>query len=125
MVGHGFEKIGALIRRELAVVLAQARDPRLGFFTLMGLSVSPDLRNATAYISVVDPTEEADTLQVLQDHQGHFRSELAKRLALKRTPQLTFCIDKVEKQARHMDRLFRRIEQEGVEPSSSEVPRGE
>ena len=116
-MGHGFEKICALIMRELAEVLAEARDHRLGFFTLMDVDVSPDLRHAKVYVSVLDEAEEADTLEVLQDHKGHFRSELAKRLHLKRTPELHFMVDEMEKRAQRMDQIFDQIQAE--HPSDS------
>lgn len=111
-MSHGFEKIRGLIKRELALALAEARDPRLSFVTLMDIKLSPDMRHATAYVSTLSEEDEAETLHVLQAHQGHFRSELAKRLKLKHTPELLFRIDEVEKKAQRLDQLFHQIESE-------------
>lgn len=102
-MSKGLEKIRETVKRELAEVLAEARDPRLSFLTLMDLKLSPDLRHATAFISVLNEDDEALTLQTLQEHSGHFRSELAQRLRLKRTPELKFELDEVEKRARHLE----------------------
>lgn len=104
-MGHGFDKICALVKRELAEVLAEAKDPRIEFLTLMDLKLSPDLRHATVFISLLHEEDEADVLEVLQAHQGHFRSELAKRLRLKRTPELAFRIDELAKHAQRIDQL--------------------
>lgn len=109
---RGLEKLTSLIRRELAAVLAEARDPRLGFLTLMDVELSPDLRHAQVFISVVDETQEAETLAVLKAHKGHFRSELAKRVELKRTPELHFKLDELQKRAHRIDALFDQIASE-------------
>lgn len=111
-MSHGFEKIRGLVKRELALVLDEARDPRLSFVTLMDVKLSPDFRHATVYVSAFNAEAEAEILQVLQAHHGHFRSELAKRMKLKHTPELTFRIDEVEKKAQRLDQLFQQIESE-------------
>jgi len=111
-MSHGFEKIRGVVKRELALALAEARDPRLSFVTLMDVKLSPDLHHATVYVSALNEEEEAETLQVLQAHQGHFRSELARRMELKHTPELFFRIDEVEKKAQRLDQLFQQIESE-------------
>lgn len=111
-MSHGFEKVRGLIKRELALALDEAKDPRLSFVTLMDVKLSPDLRHATAYISAFNEEQEAEVLQVLQAHRGHFRSELAKRLRLKHTPELLFRIDEVEKKAQRLEQLFRQLNSE-------------
>lgn len=111
-IGHGFDKIRALVKRELAEVLAAAKDPRIGFLTLMDLKLSPDLRHATVFISPLREDDEAGVLEVLQAHQGHFRSELAKRLRLKRTPELAFRIDELARTAQRIDQLAQQFKAE-------------
>lgn len=110
---HGFQKMVNMIKRELAQVLAEARDPRLSFLTLIDVKVSSDFRYADAYVSVMDEEDEEETIQLLKEHRGHFRSELAKRLRMMRqTPELRFEIDTVEKNAQRLDELFGEIEEE-------------
>jgi ribosome-binding factor A len=110
-----------MIIRELAEILAEARDYRLGFVTLMDVEVAPDLRHAKVYISVLNEEDEVETLQVLKDTKGHYRSELAKRMRVKRTPELHFVIDEVEKRARRMDPIFNEIHEDIERESSSET----
>jgi len=86
------EKIREEIRRRLSEILEyEARDPRLESITVMGVRLSRDLRHATVYVSSLKSGEEA--LMVLREHRGFFRSELAKRLKLRHTPQLHFELD--------------------------------
>ncbi len=118
--GHAFEKNVNILKRELADVLAEARDPRLGFFTLMDVRVSPDMYYADVFISVVNEEEEAETIEVLQAHRGYFRSELAKRLNTKRTPELRFEIDTLVQHTQHMDELFDKLEVEAPRPTDEE-----
>jgi len=117
---HGYEKNVNIIKRELADILADARDPRLGFFTLMDVKVSPDLHYADVFISVINEDEEAETIEVLQEHRGHFRSELAKRLNTKHTPELRFDIDTLIKHTQRMDELFDGLEVEPPQPTDEE-----
>lgn len=124
-MSHGFEKIRRLVQRKLAEVLAEARDPRLGFFTLMSVKLSPDLRHAQVFISVAEEEQEELTLRTLREHRGHFRSELAKRLQLKRTPELDFRLDETEKRARSLEEAFRRIERELETQATDKTAQGE
>lgn len=99
-----------MIKRRLGEILEfEARDPRLEFVTVMDVRLSPDLRRATVYVSAVgEGLSEEEVVRVLEEHRGFFRSELAKRLRLRRTPELHFEIDLVERRARRIEQLLQR-----------------
>ncbi len=90
---HRIERVNSLIRQEISELLQhQVKDPRLGsFVTVTEVSISPDLRRARIFVSRIGSKEEKqETLNVLAAASGFFRNELAKRLKLRRIPELSF-----------------------------------
>ena len=48
------ERVGDRIRQELAKIIGEElRDPRVGFVTVTGVDLSPDLRHARVFVSVL------------------------------------------------------------------------
>ncbi|MEO6349868.1 MAG: 30S ribosome-binding factor RbfA [Candidatus Limnocylindrales bacterium] len=75
------EEISSVIRREVD-------DPRIGFVTITDVQVSPDLRHADVWVSVIGSTEEKrQTLRALSRAMPFVRQRLG-RLRLKRIPAL-------------------------------------
>jgi len=103
-------KIREEVKRQLGEILEfEARDPRLEMVTVMDVRLSPDLRRATVYVSAVgDQPSEEEVVQLIEQHRGFFRSELAKRLQLRRTPELHFELDLVERHAQRIEQLLQR-----------------
>ena len=101
---HRIERVNNLIRHELSQLLqCQVKDPRLGsFITVTGVSTSPDLRYAKIFVSRIGSEEEKQqALSGLVAASGFLRNELAKRLGLRRIPELRFqCDDSIERGAR-------------------------
>lgn len=103
-MAHRIERVGNLIRHEISELLQrQVKDPRLGnFVTLTEVSVSPDLRYAKVFVSCIGSEEEKQkTLSGLTAASGFLRNQLAKRLRLRRIPELSFhWDDSIERGAR-------------------------
>jgi ribosome-binding factor A len=101
------EKIREEIKRYLSEILEyEARDPRLESITVMDVRLSSDLHHATVYVSALGG-EQDEAIMVLREHRGFFRSELAKRLKLRHTPELHFEPDPAERHARRIDELLK------------------
>ena len=83
------------IVRELSeIVREELKDPRVGFVTILGADVSPDLRSARIYASPMgDERASRDTMRGLQSAAGFLSAELGKRLQTRHTPHLTFVRD--------------------------------
>ncbi|MBN1221047.1 MAG: 30S ribosome-binding factor RbfA [Anaerolineae bacterium] len=87
-------KVSELLHREISQLLQhETRDPRLGFVTITGVEISPDLREAQVYFTTLDDTEAEHTLAGLARASGYFRSQLARSLSLRHVPELTFKLD--------------------------------
>ena len=84
------ERVNTLIQEELSDLLfRELRDPRIGgMVTITHVDVSPDLRNARAYVSVYGTdAERTGTMLALDSARPFVRRQLGKRLHL-RTSQL-------------------------------------
>jgi ribosome-binding factor A len=98
-VSRRTNRIGDLLRAELSDLVRRAvHDPRIKSASLLGiveLDVSPDLRRAVAKVSALGSEEERrETVAALEHARGFLRSELARRLRLRVTPELHFELDR-------------------------------
>lgn len=90
---HRIERVNSLIQQEVSELLQrQVKDPRLGsFITVTEVSTSPDLKHAKVFISSIGGDgEKQEILNTLASASGFIRKELAKRLNLRRVPELSF-----------------------------------
>ncbi|OGO51620.1 MAG: ribosome-binding factor A [Chloroflexi bacterium RBG_16_68_14] len=87
------ERINDLLREEISDLLRrEVKDPRVGgLVTITEVDVSPDLRQAKVFVSVLGSEEEkTSTFQALEAASHFLRRELRKRLTIRRMPELTF-----------------------------------
>lgn len=99
-------EISAIITRELP-------HHRLGFITITDVKVSPDLRYARVFISVLGPSEERiRTLETLDSEKAFIRQLIGRRFRLRHTPEITFVYDETVENADHMMRLMDEIKKE-------------
>jgi len=92
-MAHRIEQVNKLLRREISDLLQrQVKDPRLGnFVAITEVSTSSDLRHAKVFVSYIGDKEEKEgILLVLAGASGFFRNEMAKRLKLRRIPEMSF-----------------------------------
>ena len=90
---HRIERVNNLIRQEISELLQrQIKDPRLSsFVAITDVSTSHDLKYAKVFVSCISGKEEKqEILSVLAGASGFFRNELARRLKLRRIPELSF-----------------------------------
>lgn len=88
-------KIDSILLREISVIISQEiNDPKLGFPTVTEVDVSPDLNSAKVYVSFLGKNyKKRDGLDALRRSKGHIKSELAKRVRMRKIPDLTFVVD--------------------------------
>ena len=111
VAGHRHERIAVEIGQEVGVMVAgELKDPRLaGLVTVTEVRVSPDLKQARIYVSVMGTeAEQASALKGLQAASPYIRHQLSERLVLRRAPDLHFVLDNSEEYAQHIDELLRR-----------------
>jgi ribosome-binding factor A len=110
VAGHRHERIAEEIHHEIsAMVVGELKDPRIaGMVTITEVRVSPDLKLARIFVSVMGTEEEhASTLSGLTAAAGFIRRELGARLRMRRSPELHFVLDRSEEYGQHIDELLR------------------
>jgi ribosome-binding factor A len=108
-IGKRPEQVGEQVRAELAALIQQEiRDPKVGFVTVTGVKLSPDLRYGRVYVSVLEEEREQDTIEALQRAAGFLKRELGSRLRLKNVPALVFHADSSLRQGARIEELLSR-----------------
>jgi len=96
MSSHRTAKISEEIKKELSqMIREEVKDPRVkGLISVTHVEATNDLRYAKVFISILsDPEISKITMLALEKAGGYLRSELAKRLQLRYTPELLFKLD--------------------------------
>ncbi len=112
VAGHRHERIAEEIHHEISAMIAgELKDPRIaGLVTVTSVQVSPDLREARVFVSVLGTEAEHDsTLLGLTAASGFIRRELSTRLQLRRSPELHFVLDRSEEYSQRIDDLLRQM----------------
>ncbi|MFZ5649558.1 MAG: 30S ribosome-binding factor RbfA [Bacillota bacterium] len=94
-MSHRPGRLAEAIKKEISdLLMNDIKDPRLGFVTITMVEVSPDLRYARVYASVLGGGDQRKaTAEVLSRATGYIRSEIGRRIRLKYTPEITFKLD--------------------------------
>lgn len=114
-------KAGEAIREVVASsILTELRDPRVRDVTVVGVKVSPDMREAKVSVSVMgDEAQQQLSLRGLQNAAGFLQSKIASRIDTRHTPRLQFVIDKGVQHSLLVGEILEKIKQER-EPGSEE-----
>ncbi|MBW1808428.1 MAG: 30S ribosome-binding factor RbfA [Deltaproteobacteria bacterium] len=95
MANIRLQRVADQIQEEISGLLTKGlKDPRIGFVTITGVEVSPDLKQAFVWFCTPGDEEERDrSLAGLQSSAGFIRKTLGKRLRLKNIPEFHFKYD--------------------------------
>ncbi len=107
--GRRPQRVGEQIREEISTLAAgELKDPRIGLATVTEVRVTPDLRQAWVFVSVLGEREEKQaTLEGFRAAKRYIRRELAHRLNLRRIPELTFELDQTAERGARIEELLR------------------
>lgn len=95
------------VRELVASLVRQIKDPRLGMVTITDTRITADLREATVFYTVLgDSAAQAGTAAALVSATGMLRGPVGRALGLRHSPSLTFVLDNVQDQAKHLDDLL-------------------
>jgi len=111
MTTHRLDRLNALFQAELSdIIQKQMKDPRIGLVSVTAVEVTPDLRHAKVYISILGDEEEIKkTWAILEDTASFLRRELSHRLYLRRIPELTLHLDTSLARGDRILRLLREL----------------
>lgn len=105
------QRVGENIREVLGeLIQRQVKDPRVGFVTITAVRVTPDLSKAHVYYTVLgEEREQRATEAGLESAKPFLRTETARRVRLKTTPDLEFHIDDTPEKGQAVDSIIEEI----------------
>jgi ribosome-binding factor A len=122
-------RVAELIKREVSqMILFDIKDDRVGagMVSVTAVDVAGDLQHTKIFVSIYGSEEvRAETMEGLKAVTGYVRSELGKRVRLRRTPTVIFVEDKSFDRATSVISLINQLSSkraESVESASETVP---
>ncbi len=118
MANYRRGRINDEMQKELSFVLRELKDPRVrdAFISITAVDVTADLKFAKVYYSAMQG-DKKEVARGLKSSAGFIRRELAQRLNLRMTPELTFVEDHSIAHGAHISKLLESIE---ITPESNE-----
>lgn len=119
-MSHRLQQIESLLRRAIAIAVTQKlSDPRVeGMISVTRVQVSPDLRDAYVYLSVMPAAKAKTTLAGLRHAAPHVHRLVCQQVELKTVPHLDFRLDEgVKKEADVMAAIRRGVRREDARPA--------
>lgn len=113
------DRVSDLIKGEVSrLLLREVRDPRVGFVTITGATVSPDLKNVRVFVSILgEPQARQASIKALNSASGFFKRALFKNLGLRFAPAVRFELDESLDQGDRIERVLQQIHEGGSAPS--------
>lgn len=111
MAKHRQGRINDEMQKEIAEILRDVKDPRISgaFISVIGVEATPDLKYAKVYYSVLTG-DKKEISKGLRSSAGYIRGQLARRMNLRMTPELTFFEDHSIEHGAHISKLLSGIE---------------
>jgi ribosome-binding factor A len=95
-VTERLDRVAEEMHQVLAEEIQRLKDPRVGFVTVTGVRVTPDLRKARVFYTVLgEDRDHRATRAALRSARSHLRSVVGRELRIKFTPDLEFLEDEV------------------------------
>ena len=117
-------QVGELLKEELTdIIRREVKDPRVGFMSITNVEVTPDLRSARVYVSVLGTDDErTKTLDALRSAARFIRFHLKPRLRMRQIPELEFRDDRSMEYAEQISATLKQIKssQPGPETHGNE-----
>jgi ribosome-binding factor A len=100
------DEIGQIIQQEI-------KDTRLGFITITGVKLTPDLRQAWVYFSVLgDKINKEKASQGLKSASGYIKRLIGQRIKMRYTPEIEFELDETWDKMKHIENILDKIRKE-------------
>ena len=108
------EKISENIKQEISeIIQKEAKDPRIGFVTIIRVELTNDAKYADVYFSVLGSDKDKNNSKVgLERATGYLRKEIGQRLKMRFTPELRFRFDGSIEYSAHIDQVLENLKKE-------------
>lgn len=105
------DKMNHIIQRELSDILQNdVKNANLGFCTVTEVSLTNDMSIAKVYVSFI--TNKRKGLEALENSKGYIRSQLSRRINLRRCPELQFVLDTSLQYGNRIDKIIESLNED-------------
>jgi ribosome-binding factor A len=126
MAGRRPERLAEQIKEEVSLIIAgDLEDPRVGFVTVTDAKISPDLRHAKIFVTVLgDEQQVSESLEALKHASRFIRHQLGAALRIRRTPELHFVYDETVRTAARIEQILSEEGEKAKERERAEASGG-
>jgi ribosome-binding factor A len=105
------QRMEVQIQHEVSLMMHRdLKDRRVGFVTITGVKMTPDLRHARIFVSAMGTEKQKrESVEVLNHAAGWIRRELGQRIRMKFLPEIVFAADTSQEYGERIDRLLDEI----------------
>lgn len=114
MAGKNNNRLGRIdeeLKKEISnIINYELNNPKItGMISVTRAKITPDLKYAKVYVSILNSKNTKDTLANLKKSSGYIRTEIAKRINLRITPELIFVLDDSMEYGAKIDQILKEI----------------
>lgn len=105
------QKLERQIERDVSsILMTEVKDSRVGFITITSVQLTNDLSIATIYYTVLGKDERTKAAgEALERAKGFIRTELGKRLQIRKVPEIHFKYDNSSEYGNKIDEILRNL----------------
>ena len=107
-------RVAEQIKKEIGMIVGtQLKNPKIGFVTITDVEITNDLQEATIFVSVLGTDyEKRQTLEGLRESKGFLRSEIGKKIRLRKVPEIEFEFDYSIEYGDRIEQLLKQVKEE-------------
>ena len=114
MASNRAEKVSDLLKKEISLIITnEIKDPRLQNINITAVKVSDDIGIATVFYSIIgESIHKFDSKiddRILKKFSGMIRSNLAKKIKIRRIPKIIFRFDESIEYSENIEKLLRNL----------------
>ncbi len=112
MAGYRRGRVNEELSRELSSIIREVKDPRVSkaLVSITSADVTADMKYAKIYFSCIGNVDKTEVKKGLESASGFIRKQVALRLNLRQTPQLSFISDDSIEYGANINRLLKQVE---------------
>ncbi|MDC1081885.1 30S ribosome-binding factor RbfA [Gammaproteobacteria bacterium] len=114
MASNRAEKVSDLLKKEISLIITnEIKDPRLQNINITAVKVSDDIGIASVFYSIIgESIHKSDSKiddRILKKFSGMIRSNLAKKIKIRRIPKIIFRFDESIEYSENIEKLLRNL----------------
>ena len=102
-------------RKELSQIISyELKEPSVtGMISVTRVKVTPDLKYAKIYVSILNSKNLKKTMEGLKESTGFIRTQVAKTINLRITPELIFELDDSLEYGEKIEKILKELKNQG------------